>query len=138
MAETIEELGSGAKWHWYNVMSDLIQQGGLSDVVIDPLSVDAYGHGCGGQHGDNRFFISWLHNQFLLVTMQRFSQQLLDAFVRVVEYQPFCRYYRDGMVTIEWDKNDPNARFEDLQREGAITSLVGLKGAITVQTATSN
>lgn len=99
MAETIENLGSGAKWHWYNVMSDLKEQGGLSDVVIDPLSVDA--HGCGGQHGDNRFYITWVHNQFLLVTMQRFSQQLVDAFARVVEYQPFCRYDRYGMVTIE-------------------------------------
>ncbi len=124
MAETIQNLGSGARWHWQNVMSDLREQGALKDVVIDPWSVEAYG--CGGQLGDNFFFITWVHNQFLLVSMERFSQPLVDAFTRVVEYQPFCRYERDGMVTVEWDKNDPHGRLEDLQRESTVTHLARL------------
>ncbi len=129
MAETIEDLGSGAKWHWYYVKNDLEVQGGLNGVVINPLTVDAFG--CGGVHGGNRFHITWVHSQFLLVTMQWFSQQLVDAFARVVEYQPFCRYERDGMVTVEWEKNDPNARFGELQQEGAITNLRSLERAST-------
>ncbi len=122
MAETIQNVGGGAKWHWYSVMSDLKEQMGLDGVVIDPLSVRE--HGCGGQYEGNQFYITWVYNQFLLVTMQRLSQPLVEAFSRVVEYQPFCRYDRDGMVTVEWDKNNPIGRLAVLQAERAITNLV--------------
>lgn len=124
MAETIQDVGGGTKWHWYNVMNDLKEQGGLDGVTINPLSVDA--HGCGGEHEGNAFYITWVHDQFLLVTMQQFSQPLVDAFARVVEYQPFARYDRNGMVTVEWDKNDPQGRFAALQAESEVASLVAV------------
>lgn len=121
MAETIVKRGSVAKWHWYNVMADLQEQGGLKGVIIDPLTVDK--HGCGGSIGDNPFYITWLHEKLLLVTMETFSKQLVDAFARVVEYKPFCRYERDGMVTVEWDKVSPQSRFEELQHETEVQNL---------------
>jgi len=125
MAETIEDVGGGAKWHWYNVMHDLKEQGGLEGVVINPSSVDD--HGCGGDHNGNRFYITWVYNRFLLVTMQQFSQPLVDAFARVVEYKPFCCYGRNSLVTVEWDKTNPVHRFEELLSDSDVSNVVELK-----------
>lgn len=117
MTETIENGCDGfEKWHWFNVQKDLIEQGGLTGVVeINPLSVKA--HGCGGEHNGNHFYFTWLYSQFLLVTMQQFSQPLIDAFAKVVGYQPFCHYKSGGLVTVEWDKDNPELRLEELKQE---------------------
>lgn len=126
MAETVEVGCDGVrKWLWYNVQRDLQKRGGLGDVVIDPLSVGP--HSCGGRHGTNPFFLTWIHEQFLLVTMEKFSQLLVDAFARVVEYRPFCRYVTsEGLTTVEWDKENPTGRFATLQHMYGITQLVQL------------
>jgi hypothetical protein len=105
-------------------MSDLEKQGGLVGVVINPLSVSEYG--CGGEHEGNLFYITWVHNKYLLLTMQHLSQPLIDAFAKVVEYQPFCRYEREEKVTVEWDKSGSEARFAELQIEPSLSNLVAL------------
>lgn len=117
MPETIRlDHGTAAKWLWYNIMSDLKQQGGLGGVLIDPSTVIE--HGCGGEYQGNRFFLTWIYNHFLLITMSVYSQPLIDAFAKVVGYQPFCRYReRGGLITVEWDKDDPNGRFKKLIEE---------------------
>jgi len=97
MAETIEIGCDGTKkWMWFNVANDLEKQGGLTEVLIDPLSVCA--SGCGGEHEKNHFYITWIHDLFLLVTMQTFSQALVDAFSKVVEYNHFV----DTLVKVIW------------------------------------
>jgi len=114
MAETIRD----GRWHWYDVDNDLRTQGELDKVCIDPLSVNA--HGCGGvtKMGTN-FYFSWILNTFLLLSMSVEELTLVDAFAKVVEYRPFCRYVDDnGMLTFEWDKNDPSGRSVELQSEG--------------------
>lgn len=121
MAETIREGCSAGerKWHWYNVMEDLKTQGGLDGVIIDPLSVNA--HGCGGITKDGtKFFITWVPDMFLLVSMTQEEQGLIDAFANVVEYRPFCSYTskESGLLTFEWDKKDPEGRFTKLQKAG--------------------
>ena len=116
MAETIKDgCDKHAKWHWYNVMEDLKVQGGLDGVVINPLTVNA--HGCGGEtKNGTRFYITWVHNDFLLISMSQEEQELVDAFAKIVEYRPFCRYVNEsGLLTFEWDKNDPKGRFLELQ-----------------------
>ncbi len=79
MAETIEYacVPVGAKkWHWYNVQKDLVEQGGLRDkeIVIDPFSMNA--HGCGGKHRGNPFYITWVPDEFLLVTTRDYDRAL--------------------------------------------------------------
>ena len=123
MAETIENACTpiGAKkWHWYNVQKDLVQQGGLEDkdVMIDPFTVNA--HECSGVHKGNPFYITWIPDTFLLVTSKEYDPAIVDAFARVAEYKPFARYKEpdSGMITTEWDKIDPNNRYQELQRDG--------------------
>lgn len=120
MAETIQNgCGGEAKWHWYNVMKDLRVQGGLDGVVIDPLSVSA--HGCGGKtKKGTKFYITWMPDILLLVSMSQEEQELIDAFAKVVEYRPFCRYIskESGLLTFEWDKKNPNGRLAELQAVG--------------------
>ncbi len=114
-----------AKWRWSDVMEDLKVQGGLPGVFIDPLSVNA--HGCGGEYAGNLFYFTWVQGKFLLLTMQVLSQPLVDAFEKVVEYQPFCRYSRgDGSVTVEWDKENPSERLIELGDDPDVSSLVSL------------
>lgn len=119
MAETLTEHfpGDPPKWTWFNVMADLKDQGHVDDVSINPLSVSP--EGCGGDHQGSIFYITWIRDTFLLLTMQRYSEVLVRGFARVVEYEPFCRYTEeDGLQTVEWDKLDPEGRFKALQAEG--------------------
>ncbi len=58
--------------------------------------------------------------------------QLMNAFSKVVEYKPFCKYNfllqkwskTQILPTYEWDKVDPNGRFEDLGHKPNIADLV--------------
>lgn len=65
-----------------------------------------------------RFCVTYAENAFLLVSMKK-EGALLDRLVaacsRVVEYGPFCRYTDlGGMQTYEWDKNNPDERYQVL------------------------
>lgn len=123
MAETIQDACTpvGAKkWHWYNVQKDLVEQGELNDedISINPLSVNA--HGCGGEHKNNPFYITWAPDTFLLVSSKEDDPELTKAFEKVVEYKPFAKYIEplNGLYTTEWDKIDPDKRYQELQEEG--------------------
>jgi hypothetical protein len=118
--ETIEDRGSGPKWHWFNVMADL-QKAGLPEISINPLSVTPYG--CGGTLGKTRFYFSWVKDVLLILTMDHFDQRLVDAFAKVLEYRPFCRYDRDRMVTVEWTKEDPEKVIAKLQKDPTISGI---------------
>jgi len=121
VAETIEDRGSGPRWHWDNVMFDL-RNAGLQDVIIDPLTVNQ--SGCGGEWNDVRFYLTWWHDEMTVLSMQPHSQAVVDALSWVLEYKPFVRYRRDGVVTIEWNKGDldrafsslPHDKIEDVER----------------------
>jgi len=124
MAETTKAgCDRYAKWHWYHVHNDLVQQGGLDekDILIDPLTVEQ--HGCGGKFKGRAFFITWVKDAFLLLSMVEHSQELVNAFAAVVGYAPFATYARDGYTTVEWDKLDPEQRWDALQGENGLTRL---------------
>jgi hypothetical protein len=114
---TVHVPGDQPKWTWFNVMEDLKVQGHLEGVSINPLSVSP--EGCGGEYQGNKFYITWIKDIFLLLTMQEHSDALVKGFAKVVEYEPFCQYTEeDGLITVEWDKIDPVGRFVTLQAEG--------------------
>lgn len=125
MAETLQDACTpmGAKkWHWYNIRRDLVAQGGLEEkeVMIHPGSVSP--NRCAGTHKGNPFYITWSPDQFLLVTSKEYDQELVDAFAKVVEYEPFVRYKEPatGLITTEWDKVDPQKRYQELETEGKL------------------
>ena len=120
MTESISQKSNDvAKWLWYDVMKDLREQGGITDVIIEPMTVSE--NGCGGVYQRMRFYMTWVHNRFLLVTMLGYSQPLVDAFAKVVGYQPFCMYVEEAqLITVEWDKIDPVGRLAKLKEEGRI------------------
>ena len=118
------------KWMWYDLKKDLVNQGGLAneDVVIDPWTVSA--HGCGGKYENEGFYLTWVKDKFLLLSMSKFSQALVDAFAKIVDYQPFCKYdEEDGLTTEEWDKIDTEARMSELRSKCGISNLTEIKKA---------
>lgn len=109
--------GDQPKWTWFNVMADLENQGHVNGVTIDPLSVES--NGCGGEHQGNKFYITWIKDTFLLLSMEKYSDPLVKGFAKVVEYEPFCKYTEEkGLTTVEWDKIDPVGRFKELEADG--------------------
>lgn len=112
------------KWHWYNVRNDLAQQGKLNteDIIIHPFTTNP--HGCGGKFLGELFYITWVKDAFLLLSMKEYSQKLVNAFATVIEYIPFVRYDKDGYTTVEWDKIDPQGRLDALQEEKGLVSLL--------------
>jgi len=128
MSETLKDacipIGT-KKWPWYNIKKDLVRQGGLQkeELIIDPFSVTPYG--CGGEYKGNPFYFTWVKDRFLLVSAKednRAYEELIEAFAKVVDYQPFAKYIEpsSGLVTTEWDKIDPEGRYKKLQKEGKI------------------
>ena len=128
MPETLEDgctpIGT-KKWHWYNVEKDLIEQGGLrkEDLLIDPFSMTS--HGGGGIYKDNSFYFTWVKDHFLIVSAEEDNgayKELIEAFAKVVGYKPFAKYIEssNGLVTTEWDKDNPKGRYKELQEEGKI------------------
>lgn len=119
MAETIRVGCCGQRgWNWADIMQDLERQGGLPGVVINPLSVKP--SSCGGETAaGTKFYITWECDAYLLVTMSAEEPALIEAFAKVVEYRPFCKYSEGhGLITFEWDKKDPVGRFAELEKEG--------------------
>jgi hypothetical protein len=119
MTETLTTYlpGDKPKWTWLNVMADLKNQGHVDGAIINPLSVEP--NSCGGEHKGNQFYITWIKDTFLLLSMQNHSDELVKGFARVVDYEPFCRYTEDnGLITVEWDKINPEGRFKELATEG--------------------
>lgn len=124
MAETLVESPDGTKkWHWFSIMADLRDQGGLESVVIDPMSVRA-NHCCGKTFAGTRFLVTWFRdeaNHFFMLTMSQEESALVDAFAKVLEYRPFCKYtsQTEGgvAITYEWDKKDPEGRFVAIQKD---------------------
>ncbi len=117
MAETITVHHGSSQWNWSDVWHDLETQGGLKEIIIDPLTMSA--NGCAGSFQKNPFYLTWIKDVFMLLSMKVFSQQLVDAFSAVVEYQPFCRYTEENdLITVEWDKKDPAKRFKELEVKG--------------------
>jgi len=107
------------KWHWYSMMADLEQQGRLVGVVINPLTVDT--NSCGGEFRNVRFFVTWVHDRFMLLTMSEMSEELVEAFASVLEYRPFCKYQDvNDLPTVEWSKVDPEERLAELQTNGVV------------------
>ena len=47
------------------------------------------------------------------------ADNFADAFAKVVEYKPFARYREPttGLVTVEWDKKDPEGEYQTLEQE---------------------
>ncbi len=122
MPETLTNNHGIEKWTWANVMGDLRDQGGLDGVIIDPFSVDPAG--CTGKYSGNHFSMSWVKDVLLMLTMEEPSDALVDAFTKVVNYSPFCRYMdKNGLPTVEWAKNDADQRFAELER-GSVYALV--------------
>jgi hypothetical protein len=128
MSETLRDactpIGT-QKWHWYNVINDLIKQGGLKEEDVQWSFRDP---GLFLYKGKS-FFMSWVKNQFLLVSMKKDDEgfkELVEALAKVVEYRPFCRYVEpeSGLTTYEWDKIDPKGRYKKL--EGDKKDLVKL------------
>lgn len=114
---TVHSPGEEPKWLWANVMADLRDQGHVDGVFINPLSVTP--DGCGGEYQGNKFYITWMKDTFLLLSMKDYSDDLVRGFARVLEYEPFCRYTEEnGLPTVEWDKINPNGRFKELETQG--------------------
>lgn len=113
MSETIIDK----RWHPDDVVKDFKEQGGIKIVIKSSSPNDnAYG----GETSDGiPFSFIWVHNEYLLLTMNMYSAELVKAFEKVLEYKPFAQYKINakGHIIVEWDKNDPQGRLQDLQRQ---------------------
>ncbi len=65
---------------------------------------------------------AYAEDAFLIASMKReghLLERLVAACSHVVEYEPFCKYMDlGGMKTYEWDKNNPDERFKELDTKG--------------------
>jgi hypothetical protein len=120
MVETIID----GKWHWYSIATDLESQGGLPGVVVYPTSVGP--HSCGGETREGvGFFITWVKDELLMLSMFPESVGLVEAFAKILEYRPFCKYINPNeIITYEWDSIDPLRRITQLREEGFEVELL--------------
>ncbi len=110
-------------WLSKDVKDDLIKQGGLEESVLqislpNTSNNSSYLAVYNGSYMGKRFSMRWIHNEFLSVFLEEPVPELVEAFSKVVGYEPFARYVcADGMYAVEWDKVNPDKRYEKLQGE---------------------
>ena len=126
MAETIQRSGL---YHVTLAEKDLVEQAGLNP---DDFEQD-FGF---FRYKNRRVIISHIYDQHLVVSMEGKEDtdlnQLMESFSKVVEYKPFCRYNilpEEGsrvpiLPTYEWDKVNPNGRYDKLSNKPNIADLV--------------
>ena len=108
-------------WAWYNVLEDLVSQGGLERDKVEWSFRDPSLFLYKGKP----FCMTWVKDRYLLVSMKNDDEDLetvVDALSKVVEYRPFCKYKEPEslLTTYEWDKLDPGNRYEEIKTEGKI------------------
>ena len=128
MVETIQRNGL---WHVTLVEKDLIEQAGLNQ---DNFEQD-FGF---FKYKEKPVIISHTFNEHLVVSMEGEENEdmktLMDGFSKVVGYNPFCKYIlmpSDGsralpLPTYEWDKVNPNSRYDELSSKKTTSNLVRL------------
>ena len=82
--------------------------------------------------------VSHMYDEHLVVSIKGKEddclKNLMDAFSKVVGYQPFCKYVilpEEGsdnplLPTYEWDKVDSESRYKELQEKSTIENLIKL------------
>lgn len=125
MSETTTRVGYN-KFLWLpnEVQSDL-RMAGLEDLEIH------LGFPCGhfGFYKREPFNVSWIKDKLLMVSMRNdgpLLEQLAEAYSKVVEYKPFCKYTEPlgGLKTYEWAKHDSKERHIQLLVEGKLELLI--------------
>jgi len=112
------------KWLWYDIWTDLVEQGGLqrNQVIIWPTDITA--HGCRGEYLGHLFTLTWIKDKFALLSMPTLTiYPLARAFAKIFEYDPFCVYEENGYYTVEWDRIDPEERLQSLKDRGTQIEL---------------
>jgi len=128
MVETIQRNGL---WHVTLVERDLVEQAGFNqDDFEQDLGFFRY--------KERSVIISHVFNEHLIVSMDGEEDEdmksLMAGFSKVVGYQSFCKYIlmpSDGsralpLPTYEWDKVDPNLRYDELSSKKTTSNLVRL------------
>ncbi|MEI6849655.1 MAG: hypothetical protein WCK29_01325 [archaeon] len=121
MSETlIKDKDGQLIWTAENIERDL-KKAGLEEIVIIGNHSDSVGHL--GRYKGEKYNVSWIKDALLMVTMKKdgpLLTQLADAYSKVVDYKPFCKYTEElgGMKTYEWAKNDAFERIAQLKSEG--------------------
>ncbi|MEI6588148.1 MAG: hypothetical protein WCO05_04340 [Candidatus Moraniibacteriota bacterium] len=118
MTETL----TGELWYWQDVKRDLESQGGINGVLIDERSASRYFF-AGKTKNKTWFHVLWEKDSSVVLSVSQEESALIIAFGKVLGYLPFCRYVSDnGLLTFEWDKNNVERRFVELQ-EGGVADL---------------
>ena len=125
----VETIQSNGLWHLSLAYRDLIEQGGLNEKDLESELICL-------KYKSRRMVISHTFNQHLVVSIEgkadKDLENLMDAFSKVVEYNPFCKYnlhYNSmesstkSLITYEWDKVDLDSRFKELSEKNNITNL---------------
>jgi hypothetical protein len=74
---------------------------------------------CRGEWGDVAFTMEWEPKDYLRLKMQAPSQELLNAFERVLRHKALAAYKNgDGRVVVEWRARNADARYQELQTSG--------------------
>ncbi|MBU2612759.1 MAG: hypothetical protein KKB62_03500 [Nanoarchaeota archaeon] len=124
MAETIQRNGL---WHLTLAYHDLIDQGGIPEEDLEYGLTNL-------TYKKRKVVISNIYNEHLVVSLEgeddEGTKNLMNAFSKVVEYQPFCKYNLKlkrkniSLPTYEWDKIDSEGRFRELKEKKNIEGLV--------------
>ena len=91
------------------------------ECVKQALS-DLKNHWSQGRIEGELFCVTYVEDTFLLASIKNdghLLERLVAACSRIIQYEPFCKYTDlGGMKTYEWDKNNSNERYKELNQEG--------------------
>lgn len=100
------------KWLCHDLVRDL-QRYGLEDFEI----IEVYANAVIGRAMGEYIKIEWKENAYCIVTMQKYLPSIASTFEEVLEIPPLAVYIKQGLVVVEFERENPGKRAKELMNE---------------------
>lgn len=124
----VETIQTNRLWHQSLIVKDLVEQAGFDekDITWKLTYVEYKGR---------PIIVSHIFNEHMVVSIKGKDDEdfrsLREGLSKIVGYKPFCKYdliigndITISLPTYEWDKIDPESRYQELSIKENISGLV--------------
>lgn len=119
--ESIQEYKGKYRWPLMDIVNDLVEQGGIRDEDLEVTREMNL------RYREHPIIFTHDYKQGLILSSNADLGDLVEAFSRILELKPFCKYTlatkNAELVTYEWNKVNSMMRYFDLKEDYSVKSL---------------
>lgn len=123
--ESIQEYKGKYRWHPIDMVNDLVEKGGLKDCDIEVTRDMKL------KYREIHFKVYHEYKQGMILESTKDLTELVQAFSKVLELKPFCKYEiavnKTTYIIYEWQRMNQIMRYFDLMEDERIKKLEEIK-----------